>query len=105
MAGNTSADADAAPHRPSMNVTRTNVAALIPAYFEENRIGEVARRTCAQLDHVLVIDDGSTDRTEAEAREAGAEVIRHPHNQGKGAAIKTGLRELTGRAGVDYILI
>src|SRR5687768_728333 len=88
-----------------MTITRTNVAALIPAYFEENQIREVARRTCAQLDQVLVIDDGSTDRTETEARAGGAEVIRHAQNQGKGAAIKTGLRALTSRAGVDYILI
>lgn len=88
-----------------MPVTRTNVAALIPAYFEEQQIRDVARRTCAQLDHVLVIDDGSTDRTEAEARAGGAKVIRHPQNQGKGAAIKTGLRELTNRAGIEYILI
>lgn len=88
-----------------MPATRTNVAALIPAYFEEKQIGEVVRRTCAQLDQVLVVDDGSTDRTEAEARAGGAQIIRHAQNQGKGAAIKTGLRELTGRAAVEYILI
>jgi glycosyltransferase involved in cell wall biosynthesis len=86
-------------------VDRTNVAALIPAYFEEKQIGAVARRTLAQLDQVLVVDDGSTDATEAEARSSGAQVIRHPVNQGKGAAIKTGLRELSARPAVEYILI
>jgi glycosyltransferase involved in cell wall biosynthesis len=64
----------------------------------------VAKRALAQLDHVLVLDDGSTDRTSDEARAAGAEVIRHPQNQGKGAAIKTGLRELTAR-GFLYVLV
>jgi glycosyltransferase involved in cell wall biosynthesis len=83
---------------------RTNVAALIPAYYEEAHIQEVARRTLAQLDHVLVLDDGSTDRTAEEARKAGAEVLSHEKNQGKGAAIKTGMRELTGR-GFPYVLI
>ncbi len=86
-------------------IDRTNVAALIPAYFEEQKIADVARRTCAMLDQVLVVDDGSTDATETEARKSGADVIRHPENRGKGAAIKTGLRELTARATVTYILV
>jgi len=83
---------------------RTNVAGLIPAYFEEANIQAVARRALAQLDHVLVLDDGSTDRTSDEARKAGAEVIRHERNQGKGAAIKTGFRELMAR-GFLYVLV
>ena len=84
---------------------RTTVAALIPAYYEERHIRDVAGRALAQLDTVLVVDDGSTDRTSEEARAAGVEVIRHDVNQGKGAAIKTGLRALTAKAGVEYILI
>jgi glycosyltransferase involved in cell wall biosynthesis len=88
-----------------MSADRRNVAALIPCYFEERHIRDVAARTRAQLDTVLVVDDGSTDRTSDEARETGAEVIRHEKNQGKGAAIKTGLRALTSREGLDWILI
>lgn len=88
-----------------MSADRRNVAALIPCYFEEKHIRDVAGRTRAQLESVLVVDDGSTDRTSNEAREAGAEVIRHEKNQGKGAAIKTGLRELTSRDGVEWVLI
>jgi len=86
-------------------IDRTNVAALIPCYFEEKRIREVAHRAHAQLDTVLVVDDGSTDATESEARAAEVEVVRHTVNQGKGAAIKTGLRELAARANLEYILI
>jgi glycosyltransferase involved in cell wall biosynthesis len=86
-------------------IDRSNVAALIPCYFEEKCIQDVARRALSQLDQVLVVDDGSTDATEAEARKSGAEVIRHEVNQGKGAAIKTGLRALGERASVEYILI
>jgi glycosyltransferase involved in cell wall biosynthesis len=83
---------------------RTNVAALIPAYLEAAHIEAVANRTRAQLDHVMVVDDGSADETAAEARKAGVEVIRHERNQGKGAAIKTGLRELLAR-GFRFVLI
>ena len=86
-------------------IDRTNVAALIPCYFEEKRIRDVARRAHAQLDTVLVVDDGSTDSTESEARAAGVEVVRHAANQGKGAAIKTGLKDLAERTNVEYILI
>jgi glycosyltransferase involved in cell wall biosynthesis len=83
---------------------RANVAALIPAYREENHIFDVAKRVLAQLDHVLILDDGSPDATAEKARDAGAEVISHEVNRGKGAAIKTGLRVLSER-GFQYIQI
>lgn len=86
-------------------VSRANVAALIPAYLEEKHIAEVVRRVASHLDTVLVVDDGSRDATEAKAREAGAEVIRHTINQGKGAAIKTGLREIFSRGAFEYALL
>ena len=77
---------------------RSQTAAVIPAYQDEKHIGDIARRTCERLDHVLVVDDGSTDQTEQRAREAGAEVIVHAQNQGKGEAIKTGLAHWLGTA-------
>jgi glycosyltransferase involved in cell wall biosynthesis len=86
-------------------INRTNVAALIPCYFEARRIRDVATRVQQQLDTILVVDDGSTDGTESEARATGVEVVRHTVNQGKGAAIKTGLRALAGRTGIEYALI
>src|SRR5436309_14175707 len=70
---------------------RSQTAAVIPAYQDEKHIGDIVSRTREQLDHVLVIDDGSTDQTAQRARQAGAEVIVHDQNQGKGEAIKTGL--------------
>jgi len=73
-----------------MDIT-SQTAAVIPAYQDEKHIGDIVRRTRDQLDHVLVIDDGSSDQTAQRAREAGAEVIVHSENRGKGEAIKTGL--------------
>jgi glycosyltransferase involved in cell wall biosynthesis len=70
---------------------KSQTAAVIPAYQDEKHIGDIARRTCERLHHVLVVDDGSTDRTAERARAAGAEVVVHPENRGKGEAIKTGL--------------
>jgi len=70
---------------------RSQTAAVIPAYQDEKHIGDIVRRTRERLDCVLVVDDGSSDNTAQRAREAGAEVIVHDQNRGKGEAIKTGL--------------
>jgi len=90
--------------RDRLGQVRSEIAAVIPAYHEEKHIGEVVLRTRAQLDHVLVVDDGSTDKTAAHARVAGAEVIVHPENRGKGEAIKTGLRYWLDRR-IDFVVI
>lgn len=83
---------------------RSKVAVVIPAYREEQHIGEVVLRTRAQLDHVLVVDDGSMDQTAERARTAGAEVIVHPQNRGKGESIKTGLRHWLDRQ-FDFVVV
>jgi len=70
---------------------RSQTAAVIPAYQDEKHIGDIVRRVRQQLDHILVVDDGSTDQTAQRAREAGAKVVFHNQNRGKGEAIKTGL--------------
>jgi glycosyltransferase involved in cell wall biosynthesis len=80
------------------------IAALIPAYREAVAIGDVVRRTIPHVDLVLVVDDGSPDNTASLAKEAGAEVIIHTVNQGKGAAMKTGMKTLAER-GFDFILL
>ena len=84
---------------------RLKTAAIIPAYREEKHVGDVVRRTRQQLDHVLVVDDGSSDKTAQRAREAGAEVIVHNQNRGKGEAIKTGLRHWLDRQFIHVIIL
>jgi glycosyltransferase involved in cell wall biosynthesis len=70
------------------------VCALIAAYDEEARIADVVRGVAPHVAHIVVVDDGSADRTADRAAEAGAQVIRHPTNQGKGTAIRTGLAKI-----------
>ena len=66
------------------------VAVLIPALNAERTLASVVTQARQQLEPVVVIDDGSTDRTGDVAREAGAIVLRHDVNRGKGGALKTG---------------
>ncbi len=67
------------------------IVALIPGYNEGPRIGSVVRGALAHLP-VIAVDDGSSDDTAAQAREAGAIVLEQRPNQGKGAALRTGFR-------------
>src|SRR5205823_581247 len=90
--------------RERLAQVRLTTAAIIPAYFEEEHIGDVVRRTRRQLDHVLVVDDGSQDATAQRAREAGAELMVHEQNRGKGEAIKSGLRHWLDRH-FSYVII
>ena len=67
-----------------------HITAILPAYEEEVSIGSIVLLTRLYADKVIVVDDGSTDRTADIARKAGAEVIVHETNKGKGTALKTG---------------
>src|SRR5437867_848866 len=66
------------------------VLVIIPAFNAERTVGDVVRACREMIDDVLVLDDGSIDRTAAAALEAGARAISHGVNRGKGAALKTG---------------
>ena len=66
------------------------IIAIIPALNAERTVPRVVEETRRQIEPVLVIDDGSSDRTGDVARAAGAIVLRHDVNRGKGAALKTG---------------
>ena len=74
-----------------MTPNRSNLA-VVPAYNEQDAIGRVIDSLHAHAPHydVLVVDDGSTDRTGDIAESAGARVIRHPFNLGIGGAVQSG---------------
>ncbi|MBK9121850.1 MAG: glycosyltransferase family 2 protein [Chloroflexi bacterium] len=69
------------------------VVAVIPAYNEERFIGSVVLLTRNYVDAVVVVDDGSSDRTAQIAHLAGATVVRHKVNKGKGEALNTGFKK------------
>ena len=75
-----------------------SISVLVPAYNEEDRIyGTVAAiRQDPRVTEVIVIDDGSSDKTANEAKRAGARVINTPKNLGKGGALNLGFEEAQG---------
>ena len=80
------------------------VVAAIPCFNEELFIGSVALKTQDYVDRVVVIDDGSTDKTAMVAEKAGAIVISHGSNKGKGAAVRTAF-EYARKAGCKALVL
>lgn len=76
---------------------------VIPAYNEETTVAQVVRDAVRMADRVVVVDDGSRDRTATLAREAGATVVRHAVNRGLGGALGTGIAAAL-KLGADHVV-
>ena len=84
------------------------LSVIMPVYNERNTVAEIVRRMRA-VDlpverEIVIVDDGSDDGTRhvlPQLADSTVHVVLHPHNQGKGAAIRTGLAQITG----DLVLI
>lgn len=73
-----------------INMDYGKICIIIPAFNAEKTIGEMVGGAKFYLNDIIVIDDGSIDSTSQVAEEAGALLIRHDKNLGKGAALKSG---------------
>jgi len=85
--------------------TGARVLAGIAAYNEARYVGSIVLQARQYVDEVIVVDDGSTDNTARVAELAGATVVRHPENRGKGAAIQTILAEAKKRNPDTLVLL
>lgn len=82
----------------TINSRDMTVSVIIPAFNEEKTVGNVVKtvKKVDYVDEIIVVDDGSYDNTSRVAEEAGATVIQHVTNRGKGSAIKTGFKNSKG---------
>lgn len=83
---------------------RPKIIVATPAYNEEKYIGSIVLQARQYADEVIVVDDGSTDRTAKVARLSGATVVRHDKNEGYGVAIQSILAQAKERA-ADVLVI
>jgi len=81
------------------------IGVVIPAYDAQETIGRVAAGALKHAGSLLVVDDGSHDATAARAESAGAVVLRHPANRGKGAALRTGFSWMLQRGAAAVITL
>jgi glycosyltransferase involved in cell wall biosynthesis len=79
--------------------------AVIPAYNEQEKLPSVLKSAKRYIParNIVVVDDGSTDETARTAEREGVQVIRHRHNMGKGASLRTGFDRLITTPGIEAI--
>lgn len=79
------------------------IIAVIPCLNEAAFISDIVGKAIKHVDHVLVVDDGSTDNTAEVARQAGAYMIRHEKRRGAGAATRSGIQAAL-KEGADIVV-
>ncbi len=75
---------------------KSKVSVIIPAYNEEEGLPKVIEEIPSAVDEIIVVDDGSSDKTYEVAKKYDVKVLKHEKNMGKVAAIRTGLKNATG---------
>lgn len=85
-------------------MTTDDVWVVVPAFNEGGAIGDVIAALRTEFEHVLCVDDGSTDDSAGAARSAGATVVSHPINLGQGAALQTGFDYVAGQPDARYLV-
>ncbi|GAB6857044.1 glycosyltransferase family 2 protein [Microbacterium xylanilyticum] len=77
---------------------------VVPLYNEESVIADVIAGLLPFFPNIVCVDDGSTDRSAAVARAAGARLVEHPINLGQGAALQTGIEFALAHPSCEYIV-
>lgn len=81
-----------------------DVYVIVPVFNEASAVAGVIAALRAEFDHVVCVDDGSSDGSDLIARAAGATVIRHAINQGQGAALQTGFDYILRNTSAAYVV-
>ncbi|MDX9971767.1 MAG: glycosyltransferase family 2 protein [FCB group bacterium] len=84
---------------------RRRVAALVPCFNAGHRVRPVIEGLLERVDHVIVVDDGSTDGAVEALRDLDARIITFPENRGKGQALLAGFREALALPAVDAVAV
>lgn len=82
----------------------TDACVIIPVFNEATVIGDVLRDLLKDFSNIVCVDDGSHDGSVAAIREVGVTLIEQPHNQGQGAALRTGIEAALEDPAVDYFV-
>ena len=83
-------------------MSNDDVCVIVPVYNEALTVATTVSDLLASFDHVVCVDDGSTDGSAALAHEAGATVLRHVLNRGQGAALRTGFDHVLRHTSAAY---
>ncbi|WP_436926255.1 glycosyltransferase family 2 protein [Halosimplex amylolyticum] len=95
---------DQSIHATGLRPSSNDIVIGIPAYNEEETVADVVTEALESARSVIVVDDGSDDRTAARAEAAGATVVRHGDNRGYGAALET-IFETAYERGVEHLVV
>lgn len=83
---------------------RSDVAVVVPVYNEEPVVASVVGAIRAHYEHVVCVNDASTDRSAAEIAATGAYLLNHPVNMGQGAALQTGIEFTRLLPGIRWVV-
>ena len=88
-----------------MESTINNTIIVIPSYNEYRTIGDIVRDIVKMGLSILVVDDGSSDKTERMALDNGALVIRNKQNLGKGLSVRQGIKYVLEKTNFEWMII
>lgn len=94
---------DATQTRPSVRKDHS-AWVVIPLYNEATIVGDVVRSLSERFEHIVCVDDGSSDGSAEVALQAGAILVEHPINLGQGAALQTGFEYALTHDSCEYIV-